>query len=334
MADGQSNERLRAAIRQQGLDPDRLSVLIQVDVKTVYRWLRGRTPRPDYRARAAKALERDERELWPETAIKVPAEDPQREIEGAWPHASDYRAPDWPALMTTAVERIDLLDYTLLDIVSAPGIPDMLADKAAAGCHVRVLIAAPDSIWVASAAKQLGLDEQDYVSRTELQREIEQARGHLEALIGKPDIDVRTFYAERTNTILRFDEQMLVSLHLWGTPTAQAPMLHLRRRADGGLFDQFAHHLDQIAQHASEPVDPDPDLYPDPNKNPDRYSPTTKETYEQQHQAVQWNPAKRTTPSQPPQHDEQAANEPSEHQQQDADELRRYLDSITDPGTG
>jgi lambda repressor-like predicted transcriptional regulator len=317
MADERPNERLRAAIRQKGIDPEQLSVLVQVDVKTVYRWLAGRTPRPRYRTMVARALERNERELWPDAAIEVPAENPQREIQGAWPHANDYRAPDWRVLMRDAVEQIDLLDYTLLDIVSAAGITDMLEEKGASGCRVRALIAAPDSIWVASAAKQLGLDEQDYISRTELELEIELARGHLEPLIGKPGIEIRHFYAERYNTILRFDDQMLVTLHLWGTPTAQAPMLHLRRRGDGGLFDQFAHHLDEIIKEASESVDPAPDHYPDPHKNPDRYRPTTKETYEQQNREVDWHPPKRTPP-------------PSQPDEQSGDELRSYIDRLSD----
>jgi transcriptional regulator with XRE-family HTH domain len=226
-----ANERLRAAMRHKGLDPDELATIVQVDVKTVYRWLAGRSPRPRFRAQLAKALERPERELWPEIAIEAPVEDPQREIQGAWPHTNDYRAPDWRALMRDAVEQIDLLDYSLIQIVGAAGVIDMLRTKGASGCEVRALIAASDSVWVASAAKQLDQDEEDYVSRNELQREIELARGHLEPLIGQPGIEIRAFYAERYNTILRFDEQMLITLHLWGTSTPHAPMLHLRRRA-------------------------------------------------------------------------------------------------------
>jgi hypothetical protein len=100
-------------------------------------------------------------------------------------------------------------------------------------------------------------------------------------------------------------------------------LLCLRRRADGGLFDQFAHHLDEIIGEASEPVDPDPDHYPDPHEQPDRYRPTTKETYERQKQAVQWNSPKRTRP-----------NQPSERCEEGGDELRRYLDGLTDRGSG
>lgn len=283
-----ANQRLLAALRQAGLDQDQLAELVKVDVKSVGRWLAGTTtPYARHRAKVAKALGVSERELWPQTAIEIPAEDPRREIQGAWPHANDLRAPDWRTMMRDAAEQIDLLGFSLIDIVAAAGVTSQLAAKAASGCTVRVLIAAPDSIWVDSVAKQLDQDDEDYVSRNELAREIELARGHLETLIDKPGVAVHAFYAERYNTILRFDEHMLVMLHLWGTPASQAPLLHVHRRSEDGLFDQFAAHFDAILQEASQPLEPDRDAYPDPAKDPDRYRPMTKERYEQQTRAAQ-----------------------------------------------
>lgn len=232
-----ANERLRVAIREAGIDEDQLATLVKVDVKTVQRWISGRTPRPRHRDLVAKALGLHERELWPEAAFDVPAQDPRREIIAALPQANDLRAPDWKAILKEAVRSIDLLDFTLLDIVSTPGVVELLRHKAADGCQVRILIAAPDSVWVMTVAQQLGQSEEDQVGRNELQREIELARGHLEPLVGQPGIELRAFYAERLNSIIRVDEQMLVTPHLWGVPSQQAPQLHLRRAGDDGLFD-------------------------------------------------------------------------------------------------
>ena len=80
---------------------------------------------------------------------------------------------------------------------------------------------------------------------------------------------------------------MLITPHLHGTPSDQAPVLHLRRRHDGGLFDHFAAHLDAIATSASQPIEPAPDLYPDPHTYPDRYKPLTPDSYQQQLEAGQ-----------------------------------------------
>ncbi len=120
-----------------------------------------------------------------------------------------------------------------------------------------------------------------------MDREIDLAHGHLQPLIGLPGIELGTFWAERYNTILRFDDQMLVTLHLWATPGPEAPLIHLQRRGEHGLFDQFAGHLDAIQDQAREPIQAEPDLYPPPTENPERYQPITEELAEQRRQADQ-----------------------------------------------
>jgi transcriptional regulator with XRE-family HTH domain len=282
-----ANDRLRAAITHAGLDPDQLASLLEVDVKTVQRWLSGRTPYPRHRTQLARALGRSERELWPDAAITPSPEDARREILAAYPHANDLRAADWRALMRDAVEQIDLLSYSLIEILSAPGTIDLLATKATAGTTIRILTAAPDSAWVSATAIQLEQDTPDFLARSDLQREIELARGYLQSLIVRDHIEGYEFYAERTNTILRFDDQMLLTLHLWATPGAQAPLLHLRRHHDDGLFDQFATHLETILHQTSQPLQPDPDHYPDPHQHPDRYKPITEQSYQELKEEIQ-----------------------------------------------
>ncbi len=276
------NERLRSAIAQAGIDADQLATLVQVDVKSVQRWITGTAvPYPRHRTRIATALGRSEQELWPDATPAPPEPDARREILAAYPHSNDLRAPDWRVLLRDATHQVDLLSYSLIDILSTPGVPETLAAKRAAGCRVRVLMADPESVFVTSAAVQLGQDEEDYVSRNELQREIELARGYLEALLQRPGIEGYSFLAERYNTILRFDQQMLVTLNLWGAPRTQAPMLHLRRTVDDGLFDQFEAQLEAILQAASEPIEPNPEHYPHPAQNPERYQPISAESHDQ-----------------------------------------------------
>jgi transcriptional regulator with XRE-family HTH domain len=276
------NERLRSAIAQAGLDTDQLATLVEVDVKSVQRWIAGAAiPYPRHRTRIATALGRAEQELWPDATPAPPEPDARREILAAYPHSNDLRAPDWRVLLRDATQQVDLLSYSLIEILSTPGAPETLAAKGAAGCRVRILIADPESVFVTSAAVQLGQADEDYVSRNELQREIEQARGYLEPLLQRPGIEAYSFLAERYNTILRFDQQMLVTLNLWGTTRAQAPMLHLRRTVDDGLFDQLAAHLEAILEHASEPIEPNPEHYPHPAQNAERYQPISQARHDQ-----------------------------------------------------
>jgi hypothetical protein len=294
-----ANERLRAAIAEAGLDADQLATLVEVDVKTVRRWIsEGRTPYGRHRARVARELGREQRDLWPDAAVESPPHDPRHEIVAAFAHANDLRAPDWRAMLRDATEQIDLLDSSLIEIVSAAGVTDLLAAKAAAGCSVRILIAGIDSLWVTSTARQLGQDD-DYLGRNDLQREVELARGHLEPLIELPGIEIHAFYAEQFNSILRVDDQMLVTLHLWATTSAQAPLLHLRRAGDDGLFAQFARHVEAIHHQASQPVQPNPEYFPNPLQDPDRYRPVTDELAEHRLRELQEQGRRKTAAAEP-----------------------------------
>lgn len=281
-----SNERLRQAIYQAGLDPATLADHVGVDEKTVYRWLAGRTPRPRHRAKIARALGREQPELWPEiaTAPVYDDHDARSEIHGAWATPDDDQVPDLRELIEEAHDQIDLCDYSLLETLADPDTTGSLAAKAAAGCQVRILIAASDSIWVTARAEQLG-QSADYIGQSELHRQIDTARGHLEPLLRTPGIQARQFYTHPGYRILRADTEMLITAHLQAAPTNQAPVLHLRRRQDGGLFDQFAAHLNTIAVQSSEPLDPAPDLYPDPRTDPQRYQPVTAHSYQQELEA-------------------------------------------------
>ncbi len=276
-----ANERLRQAIHHAGLDPEQLADQIEVDIKTVQRWLAGRPPYPRLRARVARALGRGEHELWPEFTSAPPADHATGgEILGAYARADAPGAPDWRELLEEAVEIVELLDYSLLDVLATDGVEDKLAEKAKAGCRVRILISAPDSIWVRARAKAIGQGEEDYIGRTELALEIETARGYLEALTELDGIELRQLYADPGQRILRFDEHMLLFPNLQATPTPDAPVFHLRRQQSSGLFEQLAAHLDTLARDGSE-LTPCPDLYPDPRSHPDRYQPLTASTYKQ-----------------------------------------------------
>ena len=251
-----ANEQLRSALARAGIEMEDLAAGLGVDAKTVQRWLGGRVPHARYRARIAETLGREEHDLWPDVDSTGPRDD-RRELAGLYIHGNDMRAPDWRTLMPAARDQIDLLDVSLAEILTAPGTTDLLAAKAADGIAIRILIAHPKSIWVTALAEQLGDAEVDAEGNTALDRQISHALAQLSPLAAVDGIEVRTFWAERTLTVRRFDDQMLVTQHLYRTPGQLAPLMHLRRRDDGGLFDRFAAHFQRILEHSSEPVPTD-----------------------------------------------------------------------------
>lgn len=243
-----------------GVHTDELAQRTGVDAKTVQRWLTGRTPYMRHRIQIAKVLATDQRTLWPEADLPVTAGEDRLEIIAAFAYGDDLHAPDWRAMLTNATGQIDLLDDTLTDILSTPGVTDLLTAKATAGCHVRVLISSPDSFF--AQATDLEQDAGDLSpAESPTQRQIAVARGHLEPLLQWPGILIREYVAGRFNSILRVDDEMLLTLHLFATPGSRAPLLHLRRQSNDGLFDRFASHYQAIWQHATTPFQPDPELH-------------------------------------------------------------------------
>jgi hypothetical protein len=229
-----ANDTLRAALDQANLGPDDLAQIVQVDVRTVRRWLSGGTPYPRQRGKVARALDTTEQHLWPHIPV-APAPNntppPPADVLTGYTSADDLAAPDWKTLMRDATERIDLLGDTLLGILETRGVPDLLASKATNGCAIRILLSHPGP--------------------------------HLAPLADRPGIEIRILNDPARHDIHRFDEQLLLTLHLQGGDPDRGPVLHLHRAAPPGLFDGLTDHYNDLWEHDSQPIDPDLDLTPD-----------------------------------------------------------------------
>ena len=58
------------------------------------------------------------------------------------------------------------------------------------------------------------------------------------------------------NSILRFDDQMLVNPHIYSMPAFRAPIIHLRRIQGGPLFQTYVECFERIWDE-SRPFDPE-----------------------------------------------------------------------------
>jgi transcriptional regulator with XRE-family HTH domain len=244
-----SNERLRAAIDHAGLTVDQLAFKIQADSKTVRRWISGRTPRKIYRLRVAEALGTTEADLWPEEELRVDGRDEQAEILAAYTHSNDHAAPDWRALLKRATAQVDLLDLTLTDLLRPAAARTALTEKAASdGCQVRLLFSAPESAYLTLTDAELGQD----LALVDIPESAQDANHTLELLppLLAAGVLARTFVTARPHSILRFDDEMLIGLQLYATPSEQVPLLHLKRHSDHGLFQAFADQYDLLWQDA------------------------------------------------------------------------------------
>ncbi len=245
-----ANDQLRRTIEEAGLDINELAAQAGVDPKTPQRWIQGRIPHPRHRQLAAQLLGRSEYDLWPDQRRQ---RDRIGEVIGAYPRRSDANVPDWQTLMRAARRQIDLLGYTLLEVVQTPGIGELLAAKSSGGVPVRIAIAAGNSEQAAGA-------DGEHRPPGQLLRRLRDSSERLAPLAAARGVQIREHHTGTSHTILRFDEQMLVTIHLYGTPGFQAPLLHLHRQRDFGVFDQLAKHLEDVWASATpiagEPDDP------------------------------------------------------------------------------
>jgi len=85
------NERLRALLLERGKSPDQLAEHVQVDAKTVERWItRGRLPYRRHRFEVASFLGVDESCIWPDALGKDEiAAVSESEIVAVLPHRSE-----------------------------------------------------------------------------------------------------------------------------------------------------------------------------------------------------------------------------------------------------
>ena len=61
-----------------------------------------------------------------------------------------------------------------------------------------------------------------------------------------PNLAVRFHATVLYNSILRFDDQMLVNPHIYSMPAFRAPVIHLRRIQGGPLFDTYVECFETV----------------------------------------------------------------------------------------
>ncbi len=69
---------------------------------------------------------------------------------------------------------------------------------------------------------------------------------HFEALFGVEGIDLKFHETRMYNSIVRGDNQMLMTPHQYGVKGYRAPLFHVRRASDDGIFDSFVAHFEKV----------------------------------------------------------------------------------------
>ncbi|MFG2980637.1 helix-turn-helix domain-containing protein [Streptomyces sp. NPDC048258] len=239
------NERLRAVMASGGWTHASLASVTGVDPKSVERWVNlGRTPRRATALKAAETLGEDIHALWPALRQARAARAVSSELVALYDQRADLPVSVFVDLLTAGRERIDVLVYAAVFLHEAyPRLNDLLRERAADGCAVRIAVGDADSENV----QQRGREEKfghGIESRCRL------ALLHYRPLASVPGIKLRTHGTTLYNSLYRADDQVLVNAHVWGVNAYGAPVWHLRRHDSGGMFDTYADSFDAVWETA------------------------------------------------------------------------------------
>ena len=178
--------------------------------------------------------------LWPVLRQSRPARAVSAELVALYEQRADVPVSTYVDLLAAGRERIDVLVYAALFLHEAyPRLNNLLRERAADGCALRIALGDADSPNV----QQRGEEERfghGIESRCRL------ALLHYGPLLGVPGIEVRTHGTTLYNSLYRADDQMMVNAHVWGMNAYGAPLWHLRRASDGGMFDTYAGSFDAV----------------------------------------------------------------------------------------
>jgi transcriptional regulator with XRE-family HTH domain len=240
------NERLRVLLLERGLRPDDLAVAIEVDPKTVERWItKGRVPYRKHRYATAARLGVDEADIWPNalTSLQIAAAS-ESEVSVLYPHRWAVPRDAWHRLFEKAQREIGVLVYSGLFLAEDQGVQRVLARKAGGGVRVRVLLGDPDSEFVAQRGADEGIDE----SMAAKIRNVLVVLQPLRALAG---VEMRLHRTVLYNSIYLADDQALVNCHIYGVAAANAPVLHLRKVAGGDMLAAYAESFERVWEQAA-----------------------------------------------------------------------------------
>ena len=231
------NERLRAAMAAKGMEIEILARVVDVNPKTIQRWLGGRVPHPRHRWKICDALGQAEQELWPEVSLGASGVHHTSEIVAAYAHRADAPSQLWSGMLDRVQTNVDLLGYAMLFFPEQhPRLAEIISQKCANGLRVRIALADPDcdEVKARDALENLG---------GTLPGRIRSSFTHLGPLLSTVGFEIRYHRVPLYNAIYRFDDQMLVTPYLYKLHGYQHPLLHLKRLGPAGVHSRGCREL-------------------------------------------------------------------------------------------
>ena len=228
-------EPLRRALIGARLRDIDVAKSLGVDPKTVQRWLGGRVPHARHRWSVADLLSVHEFDLWPHLA-ELPSID--AEVYATYPHRGSVPRQTWHQLFDAAEREIGVLVYSGLFLAEDAELVRLIGAKARAGTTVRIILGDPGSPHVDQRGRDEGIDG---AMAAKVRNAIMLYRPLLTA-----GATIRLHSTVLYNSLYFGDDEMLINQHIHGIAAAYAPMLHLRRQVEEGIFSTYTESFERV----------------------------------------------------------------------------------------
>ena len=229
------NETLCRALLQARLTEEDVATRLQVDPKTVRRWLEGRMPYLRHRWALAALLGADEAGLWPQLR------DPWSrtvEVQAVYPRRDAVPREVWLRHFGSAQREIAILNGSALFLAKDQRVLGALADRASAGVQVRICLTDPDAHGVVPGDRLKRGDEPP--------AHVRRALDLYEPLRANGNVELRLHGNVLYHSIYVADRQLLVSPQVFAIPGERAPVLRLEQAALGSLASEYLEALARI----------------------------------------------------------------------------------------
>lgn len=239
-----SNERLKGEVRATGRSVEDIATHVEVDPKTVERWLTtDRIPHRRHRHRLVQLLGKDELYFWPQLETEAVAAS-GAEIVALHPSRGSIPSGTWESLIDSATDSIDLWAYAASFLHdSVDRFAERLRARAEAGVRVRLLFADPTGEAVVRRGEEEGIGRL-LAARCEL------TWAYLRPVLSEPAIEARRHDTTVYASVFRFDEDLLANLHTYGAAASTSPVLHLHQVPGGRLFATYEESFERCWDRA------------------------------------------------------------------------------------
>jgi hypothetical protein len=222
------NEALYRALLDAQLSGEDVAARLQVDPKTVRCWLDGRMPYLRHRWALARLVGMDEADIWPQLRS---ARSRPSEVVAVYPHRDSVPPGEWLSLFRGARREAGVLADSEFLLADGLALPALLGSLARAGVRVRVCLADPATPeGQQPGPERLGASP---LTTAAVRQALDPA-------------DLRVHGAGDYHTICYADDDLMVAQHAYGVPDSQAPVLRLRRAADGDMASAYLGSFERI----------------------------------------------------------------------------------------